>query len=100
MNVPAIVFIILTLLFVIYYFCPMKTLEGFYANPYRYNRYGRRPYWWSRYFHPYWNTYLGYVSPGLASYDLRGDVPIPYSSWIPFNMSSHVPLYDRPVYVA
>lgn len=89
MNVPAIILIILTMLFVIYYFCPSKSYEGFHYYPYRYNVYRKRPYWWNRYFSPYWNSYFG--SRSIMPYNRY--TPLHYNTWVPFNMSPHIPYW-------
>lgn len=44
----------------------------------------------------FWNTQLG--NKKNMSYDLRGDVPIPYFTIFPFNMSSTFPIMNRPLY--
>ena len=44
---------------------------------------------------PFWNTQLG--SKRNMSYDLRGDVPIPYHMVFPFNMSTRIPIMNKPL---
>lgn len=46
--------------------------------------------------YPFWNVQLG--SKRNMSYDLRGDVPVPYYGWMfPFNASSRAPIYNKPL---
>ena len=45
---------------------------------------------------PFWNTQLG--STRNMSYDLRGDVPIPYYMEVPFNMTTRIPIRNKPLY--
>jgi len=45
---------------------------------------------------PFWNTQMG--STRNMSYDLRGDVPIPYYMNVPFNMGTRIPIRNRPLY--
>jgi len=47
---------------------------------------------------PFWNSQLG--SKRGMSYDLRGDVPIPYSMQFPFNMGTRTPIINKPLYLA
>jgi hypothetical protein len=42
--------------------------------------------------YPFWNSTR---STRGMSYDLRGDVPIPYFMNLPFNMSSRIPIQNR-----
>ena len=46
---------------------------------------------------PFWNTQLG--SRRGMSYDLRGDIAIPDYINMPFNMSSRIPIRNRPLYM-
>lgn len=66
-------------------------------------------------FAPYQSTnlYSGYMEPDAyppiwssplrstrgMSYDLRGDVPIPYYMNLPFNMSTRIPIRNKPLYM-
>ena len=43
---------------------------------------------------PFWNTQYG--TTRNMSYDLRGDYYIP-KMWTPFNMSSYIPIINRPL---
>ena len=45
----------------------------------------------------FWNTQRG-TKRGM-SYDLRGDVPIGQRQWFPFNMSSTMPIINKPLYM-
>ena len=45
----------------------------------------------------FWNTQRG-TKRGM-SYDLRGDVPIGQRQIFPFNMSSTVPIVNKPLYM-
>lgn len=46
---------------------------------------------------PFWNTQLG--NKRNMSYDLRGDVWYPNLMWTPFNMTSTVPIRNKPLYL-
>lgn len=43
--------------------------------------------------YPFWNSQIG--STRNMSYDLRGDVQIPYLMNLPFNMSSRIPIQNK-----
>lgn len=45
---------------------------------------------------PFYNFPIG--STRNMSYDLRGDVPIPYFIWTPFNMTTRVPIRNKPLW--
>ena len=75
--------------------------EGFHVRGYpKYFNYRYLDdYYWSPYTHtdyPFWNYQLG--RRRNMSYDLRGDVPIPYAGWSPFLMSSGVPIRNKPLW--
>ena len=47
--------------------------------------------------YPFNNTQIG--TTRNMSYDLRGDVPIPYTDVGPWLNSPHVPIYNKPLYL-
>lgn len=65
------------------FFVPIFTLKKDYFAPVYYN---------DNIF-PFWNSPLR--STRNMSYDLRGDVPIPYIMNVPFNMSSRIPIQNK-----
>lgn len=58
-----------------------------YFNPYIPNNYAYYPYY------PFWNLSTRHTRN--MSYDLRGDVPIPYFMNLPFNMPENMPIENR-----
>ncbi len=50
------------------------------------------PYWDTLPNYPFWNSQR---STRNMSYDLRGDVQIPYLINLPFNMSSRIPIQNK-----
>lgn len=78
-NITFIVgFIIIILLVIIFRVNAKVTIEGF-NNDF-----------------PFFNFPIG--TTRNMSYDLRGDVPIPYFIWTPFNMTTRVPIQNRPLW--
>jgi hypothetical protein len=65
-------------------FVPTFILKNDYFAPVNYN---------DNIIFPFWNSPLR--STRNMSYDLRGDVPIPYMMTGPFNMSSRMPIQNR-----
>ena len=49
----------------------------------------------------YYTGYNWLPSPSTRnmSYDIRGDIPIPYYIDTPFNMSTRVPIMNKPLYM-
>lgn len=58
--------------------------------------YYRDPWYYTHSNYPFWNTQLG--TKRNMSYDLRGDVSINSVGWVPFNMSSWIPIRNRPLW--
>lgn len=84
------IFILYTIKYIKRHYTPNEK-EYYYTNtsPYDYT---------NTYTHfPFWNMQLG--SKRGMSYDLRGDVPIPYYYQFPFNMSSRIPIRNKPLYL-
>ena len=53
-------------------------------------------------FKPAIETFVGYPLPRvrhLMSYDLRGDIPIPYHPVSPWNNPEVGPIYNEPIFV-
>ncbi len=83
------VLIFLLITFLLYSLTKTVTYDLF--SPYISNN-SNYPYWDNESSYPFWNSQR---STRNMSYDLRGDVPIPYFMNLPFNMSSRVPIQNK-----
>ncbi len=88
--------IALIMLFIVLYVF-IRTNYNYHSNVENYLQYISDPYTHTYTNFPFWNTQIG--STRNMSYDLRGDVPIPYQIIPPFNMSSIVPIQNKPLYM-
>jgi len=88
--------IALIMLFIVLY-VTIRTKYNYNSNIENYLPYITDPYTHTYTDFPFWNTQIG--STRNMSYDLRGDVPIPYHMWTPFNMSSRIPIQNKPLYM-